>query len=101
MEIKFLVQIVEFMGLEVEYPVNVFVDNAGAIFLSRNATSSNRTKHIETREHFVRDYQEDGKVLVRFVRSDENDSDIMTKNVIYELYKKHSQKLVWRKDEVE
>ena len=100
MEIKFLVQIVEFMGLEVEYPVNVFVDNVGAIYLSRNATSSNRTKHIDAKTHFVRDYQEDGKILVKFVRSEDNDSDIMTKNVTTTLYQKHSEKMVWNKDEM-
>ena len=30
-----------------------------------------------------------------------NDSDLMTKNVTHELYKKHSKKLVWNKEDVD
>lgn len=55
MEIKYVVQLLEFMGIPVQYPVEVYVDNVGAIYLSKNATSTNRTKHIDSRFHFVRD----------------------------------------------
>ena len=39
-------------------------------------------------------------MIVKFIRSEENDSDIMTKNVTADLYLKHSKKLVWHKDDV-
>ena len=100
-EVKFIVQILEFMNIPVKYPITISVDNVGALYLSRSASSNNRTKHIDTRVHFIRDYQEDGKVLFQFVRSEENDADIFTKNVSSELYQKHSKKLVWTKCELD
>lgn len=100
MEIKYIVQLLEFMEIPVQYPVEVYVDNVGAIYLSKNATSTNRTKHIDSRFHFVRDYQEDGKVAVKFVRSDDNDADLFTKNVSGELYDKHSRKMIGYKQDI-
>ena len=39
--------------------------------------------------HFIRHYIEDGIVQIEFVKSDENKSDICTKNVKPELLSKH------------
>ena len=33
MEIKFIVQILQFLEIEIEYPIDIFVDNVGAIYL--------------------------------------------------------------------
>ena len=99
-EIKFIAQLLEFLDIEIKFPIIVHIDNIGAIYLSRNATSGNRTKHIDTCIHFVWEYQEEGKVLVKFIRSEDNDSDIMTKNVSGELYIKHSEKLICKKEDI-
>ena len=52
-EIKFIAQLLKFLDIEIEFPIIVHIDNIGAIYLSRNATSGNRTKHIDTCIHFV------------------------------------------------
>ena len=52
-EIKFVIQLLKSMGFEVETPVTVFVDNIGAIYMTENEVSSNRTKHIDIRYHFI------------------------------------------------
>ena len=39
--------------------------------------------------------------MVEFVRSSENDSDIFTKNVTSETFSRHSEKLIWTKEEYE
>ena len=43
--------------------------------------SNNQTKQMNTRYHFVRDLIEDGTVKIEFVRSENNNSDIFTKNL--------------------
>jgi hypothetical protein len=53
------------------------------------ASTGVRTRHVETRYHFVREFIEDGFIRVEFVRSVENDADIFTKNVSHDLYVKH------------
>mmetsp|Transcript_10573 Transcript_10573/g.23455 ORF Transcript_10573/g.23455 Transcript_10573/m.23455 type:complete len:134 (+) Transcript_10573:455-856(+) len=93
-EILFIVQVLESMGIKVKLPITVHVDNVGAIFLANNQTSGDRTKHIDTRYHFVREYIEDGTIKVVFVKTHLNDADLHTKNVAGELYEKHSRKLI-------
>jgi len=68
-EILFAKQVLEEMGFELEYPIVIEVDNVGAIYLANNFTTSQRTKHLDTRYHFVRNYTEDGILKVVFVRS--------------------------------
>ena len=81
--------------------VSVHVDNVGAIWLSNNRTTSDRTKHIDIRTSFVKEYQEDGKIIIKFVKSEENDADIFTKNTSNVIFSNHQRKLVWDKTNVE
>ena len=90
MEILYIVGILKFLDVKLSFPIEVNVDNIGAVYLSKNATTGNRTKHIDTRYHFVREYIEDGIVKVIFVRSEDNDADIFTKNLNGETFEKHS-----------
>ena len=96
-EIMFVKMILSFMGVEVRRPITVNCDNVGAIFLGHNAKASARTKHIDIRYHFIREHVIDGIVEIVFVRSEENDADIFTKNVSRATYDKHSSKFM--KDE--
>ena len=64
-ELKFIVQLLQTMNIEVELFITVYVDNVGAIWLSNNRTTSDRTKHIDIRT-FVKEYQEeDGKIFIK------------------------------------
>ena len=102
-ELKFIVQLLQTMNIEVELPITVHVDNVGAIWLSNNRTTSNRTKHIDIRTAFVKEYQEDGKIIIKFVKSEENEADIFTKtkNTTNVIFSNHQRKLVWDKTNVE
>jgi ribosomal protein L24 len=96
-EIKFILQVMESMELTIEYPVTVHVDNVGAIFLANNRTTSERTKHVDIRHHFVREHIEDGVVKIVFVRSKHNDADLFTKNLPGESYERHVEKFTSEK----
>ena len=89
------------MNIEVELPITVHVDNVGAIWLSNNCTTSDRTKHIDIRTSFVKEYQEDGKIIIKFVKSEENEADIFTKNTTNVIFSNHQNKLVWDKTNVD
>ena len=89
-EILFIKSMLEFLGVKVELPIEVNVDNVGAIYLSKSATTSNRTRHIDTRYHFVREYIDDGVLKVVFVKLEDNHADIMTKHLSIQLFDKHS-----------
>ena len=79
-EIKFLYQLLRSMEIKVPLPIKIKVDNMEAIWLASNSGGSERTKHVDIRDHFVRSYVMDKVVTIDFVKSAENTSDIMTKN---------------------
>ena len=90
MEIMFVKQILEFFKIKVEFPITVHCDNVGAIFLGYNQKNSQRTKHVDIRHHYVRQYVEDGTVKIIFVRSEENAADVYTKNTTGAIFEKHA-----------
>ena len=61
----------------------------GAIFLAYNSKNSQRTKHVDIRAHYVRQYVEDGTVKIIFVKSEMNAADVYTKNVASGIFKTH------------
>ena len=93
-EILFVKMILEFLSEKIEYPITMYCNNVGAIYLAYNAKISNRTKHVDTRKHFVRDYVEDGIIKIKFVRSEDNDAYIFTKNTNEYTYEKHTSKFM-------
>jgi hypothetical protein len=100
-EIPFIVQVLLFMNAKIKLPVEVKVDNMGAIYISENSMPSARTRHADLRQKFTSDLQEKGLIKIDFVKSEDNTSDIMTKNVTVELFEKHVQGLVIDKGEID
>ena len=89
------------MGIPVKIPIIVRVDNVGAIFMSENVSTSSKTKHVDTRYHFVREFVEEGFVKIIFVRSEENISDPLTKkNTPSSIYEKHTAEFVAQKEQM-
>jgi hypothetical protein len=99
-EIIFVLQVLESMGIEVKTPVVVRVDNMGAIFMTENSSSGTRTRHIDTRWHFVRELVEGKVVEIVFVRSADNVADGFNKNVSVEIHESHVGDYVWDKSDV-
>jgi hypothetical protein len=55
------------------------VDNMSAIELSKNPVYHDRSKHIDSRYHYIRDCIEKGVVDVDHVGTDDQLADILTK----------------------
>ena len=82
-----------FLGLELSFPLQIHVDNVGALFLAKNYTGK-RTRHIDAKYHFLRDYVEDGTIKIEFVRSESNMADIFTKNPSTESFNRNKNLLL-------
>ena len=89
-EIKFVYQIMMSMGLKVRTPIVVRVDNVGAIFMAENVSTSARTRHVDIRYAYVREFVEEGFLKILFVKTKENLSDGFTKNVSADIYEAHA-----------
>lgn len=100
-EIRFTQMLLEEIA-ECVYPGVILEDNTGAIFLVKNRQVGQRTKHIDVRHHYVREHCDAGRLAVKFVRSEENEADIFTKNVTEMAHDTHAFNLrsgrlgIWR-----
>jgi hypothetical protein len=65
-------------------------DNTGAIFMAKNTAIGSRTKHVDVRYRFVNDMVLANELSVEHIRSGENPSDCMTKNLPLALFGKHA-----------
>ena len=99
-EIKVLYQMLRSMEIKGPLPIKVQVDNVGAVWLANNSSVSERTKHVDLRAHFVRDMIKDQVIEINFVKSAENDSDIMTRNQQGQHYMYAKSKLVYTVQEM-
>ena len=64
-----------------ETPVKLLMDNMSAIALSKNPVHHDRSKHIDTKYHFLRECFEEGKVEVEHVGTANQLADIFTKSL--------------------
>ena len=51
--IKFVIQLLGELGIIVEIPIKIYMDNIGAIHLVNNRKTGNRTKHIDISHHLI------------------------------------------------
>ena len=99
-EIKVLYQMLRSMEIKVPQPIKVQEDNVGEIWSANNSSVSERTKHVDLRAHFVSDMIKDQVIEINFLKSAENDSDIMTKNQQGQNYMDEKLKLVYTVQEM-
>ena len=62
-------------------PTIIHYDNQSCIRLSENPVFHDRSKHIEIRYHFIRDYVQRGAVELQYISTDEQVADILTKSL--------------------
>ena len=99
-DLIFMRNILKSVGFNIEYPMIVEVDNTGAIYLGVNRATGQRTKHIDIRYHYVREFIDEGIVKVVFVSTKENDADVFTKNVTAEIYERMKDKVLMQKEDL-
>ena len=88
-DMLYVKNLLESIGLQVELPMKLEMDNKGAVDLMHSFSVNGRTKHIEYRYLWLRNLQEEKIIDVQWVKGDENETDIQTKNVAGPLFKKH------------
>ena len=62
-------------------PTVIHCDNQNCIKLTENPVFHDRSKHIEIRYHFIRDWVQRGAVKLEYVSTDEQVADILTKSL--------------------
>ena len=77
-EVLWLLGLIKELKID-QQQVCVFCDNQGAIQLSKNQVSHERTKHADIKVHFIRDIIVEDVVLVKKASTKDNPADMTTK----------------------
>lgn len=72
-------QLLSEIGQPIDIPIVIFEDNQSCLKLIDNVNASNRTKHIDVRHFFIRDYIEKRIIVCEYCPTDEMTADILTK----------------------
>ena len=100
-EVPFIAQMLLFMGVKIELPIKIKVDNMGAVYMAEGSVNSARTRHIDTLNKYVVQLQEEGLIKVEFTPSNTNKSDPLTKNLQGDLFQQHIIDLVRNRDQLD
>ena len=93
-EMMYVTRILESIGLQVQKPMVLEIDNEGAVDLINNWSVGGRTKHIEVRQYFLRELKEAGVIVTSWKAGASNESDLFTKNLSGVVFNKHAKKFV-------
>ncbi|GJR98351.1 retrotransposon protein, putative, ty1-copia subclass [Tanacetum coccineum] len=74
----------------VQDPIEIFYDNESAVALTKEPKDHGKSKHIERKYHFVRSKVEEGHVIVKYIRSEDNLADPFTKALAKSKHDEHA-----------
>ena len=93
-EIKWMKQMLEEMNFQVRTPVIVNIDNQSAMKIAENDVDHSRTKHIDIKNHFIKNEINDKMIELKWVATENQIADIFTKGLGYPTYNKLKNVLV-------
>ena len=82
--------LLESIGLLVELPMILGVDNQGTFDLANNWSADGRTRHVDVRQNFLRKLKEDGILIVKWISGPTNNADLHTKNLADSDFENHA-----------
>nr|GEZ62449.1 retrovirus-related Pol polyprotein from transposon TNT 1-94 [Tanacetum cinerariifolium]GEZ62737.1 retrovirus-related Pol polyprotein from transposon TNT 1-94 [Tanacetum cinerariifolium] len=78
----------------IQDPIEIFYDNESVVALTKEPKDNRKSKHIERKYHFVRSKVEEGHVIVKHIRSEDNPADLFTKALAKSRHDKHDDSLI-------
>ena len=78
-EVLWLKEVVKGFDVKTEKTTTILTDSQSCIALLKNQRFSHRTKHFDTRFHFLKDHVSKENIRLEYVPTNENTADLMTK----------------------
>ena len=88
-DMLFVKRICESIGLKVKLPMQLKINNKGTVDLINGNSVGGRTRHVETRQYFLRGLKEQNIIKSSWIPGSENCTDIQTKNLAKRDFEKH------------
>ena len=88
-EAIYLRALMQDFGCPTKLPTEIGEDNQSCIKMCHNPVMHKRSKHIDTKLHFIRERVENGEVKIHYVPTEEMTADILTKSLPRPKVEKH------------
>ncbi len=88
-EAIYLRALLEDFGYPMKKPIDIGEDNQSCIKMCHNPVMHKRSKHIDTKLHFVRERVENKEIKIHYVPTEEMTADILTKSLPRVKVEKH------------
>ena len=85
-------RVLESVGLKVQKPMLLYIDNKGAVDYVNNWSTSGRMRHVGIRLSFMRELKEQNLIHVVWCKSEDMPADLFTKNLSGPLFSKHTKR---------
>ena len=99
-ELVYLMDLINFIGIEYSKAISIYCDNKNAVDLCNTIKTSNKTKVINMRIHYIREVIKKGFVEIKFVRTANNVADVLTKPLIAEQHQRLTKILLTGHDSI-
>jgi hypothetical protein len=93
-DMMFAMRVIESIGLWVQKPMILKLDNSGAHGLTHNWSVGGHTRHMDATMRYLGELKEDGIIACNCVSGEENSADLFTKNLPGQLFNKHTSTFV-------
>ncbi|CAL1376492.1 unnamed protein product [Linum trigynum] len=80
-ELVWLQRLLMDLGVNCTTPMRLFGDNTSAIRIANNPVLHDRTKHIETHVHYIRQLIQEGVIQLSYLSTEDQTADLLTKAV--------------------
>ena len=80
----------ESLGLEVELPMVLQMDNKGGVDIFNNWSIAGNTQAVSIRFAYIRELKEAGVLEIKWIDGKDNTSDLFTKNLDGTTFRKHA-----------
>ena len=85
------------MGLDMSEPTTIWVDNMGAVEITKRRESLSRSRHIERRYLKIQEWVAEGKIKVMYINTTQNRADMFTKPLEREVFERHASAIMgWK-----
>jgi hypothetical protein len=93
-DMMYVKRLLESIRLRVHLPMIMEVDNKVTVDLVNSFSVGGRTRHIETRQYYLRELKEQGVISVIWKAGSENSSDMYMKDLGRREFEKHAAEYV-------
>ena len=90
-DMLFAMRVMESIGLKVKKPMNLYIDNKGAVDYANNWSATGRMRHVSVRLSFMCKLKDEGHIEVHWCSTHDMPADLFTKNLSGPLFNKHTQ----------